>query len=92
MGFEDELEESRARLGKLKANVHVWAIQMYIDELRKKWRPKIKEIEGPVYHGSKADDIAKHTLYWDVINCKWDSKENAFRSYVIRTLQGVISI
>lgn len=91
MGFEDELEDNRARLGKLKANVHVWAIQQYIDLLKSKWTPQTKVIEGPVRHGSSVDE-STFTQYWDVVNCQWTSKEKAFRAYVMRTLEGVISI
>lgn len=90
MGFEDELEENRARLEKLKANVHVCAIRQYIDELKRKWHPSTKLIEGPIHHGSKKDDISESTLYWDVVNAKWTDKESAFRAYLMRKLEGMM--
>lgn len=82
--YDQGLEKSLERLQKLKANIHVWQIQNYIDELRAKWKPKTKNSEFEIYHGSKKGDIESTTLYWDELSLKWTTKESAFKGYVFK--------
>lgn len=75
------------RLKKLKANIHTWAMQKYIDELRENWKPLTQTNEVEIYHGSKKGDIVEYKLYFDERTLKWTTKEIAFQSYVMKHLK-----
>lgn len=75
------------RLKKLKANILIWAMHKYIDELRETWKPLTQINEVEIYHGSKKGDIVKHKLYFDERTLMWTTKEIAFQSYLMKNLK-----
>jgi hypothetical protein len=91
MSYQSELEEEYTRLQKLKYSVHVDAIKKFVADLRKRWRPRTKEIQGPVYHGSKQGEEDPHTLYWDELNNEWTTKEFAFQGHLLRKVKDIIN-
>lgn len=88
--FETIRDQSMERLQKLKANIHVWKILEYIDNLRKKWKPKTRISEFEVYHGSQKGDIKLITQYWDEYRCVWTDREAAFKGYVFKSVSEII--
>ncbi len=91
MSYQSELEEEYTRLQKLKYSVYVDAIKKFVADLRKRWRPRTKEIQGPVYHGSKQGEEDPHTLYWDELNSAWTTKEFAFQGYLLKKVKDLIN-
>lgn len=82
----DELIESKLRLEKLKLNIQIDNLKKLIQDLKSKWKPKTRLIEGKLIHGSKAGDEIQFTQYFDECSCEWVTEEVAFRGYIIKKI------
>lgn len=85
--FEDEMTVSNERLKKLKVNVHIWALQNCIDQLKAQWKPKMKTLDGIPYDEPNPIEEPCNVLYWDVSNAKWTNRDAAFKSYVFSVIK-----
>lgn len=89
--YDQVLEKSALRLYKLKANIHVWQIQQYIDDLRAKWKPKMKTLEGKPYTGPTPKEEPFDLLFWDEFQLKWTHKEMAFKGHVFNKVKELLN-
>lgn len=82
----EELIESRIRLEKLKLNIQIDNLKIWIQDLKSKWKPQTRLFEGKLIHGSKAGDEIQFTQYYDEYSCEWTTEEAAFRGFLFKTI------
>ncbi len=90
MSYQSDLEDEHTRLQKLKLNIHLDNLQRFVQEVKKQWIPRSKEIEGQFYHGSSKGLDLKVSLYWDELRCIWTTKELAFQGYLLKVIQELL--
>lgn len=90
MKYNDQLEEEFDRVNRLKANLHLRAIQDYLKEARRKWKPKTTEIEASDRTRFADGDSESGTLYFDEYNLVWTSKDIAFKGHVFKQISEIV--
>ena len=90
MKYNDQLEEEFDRINRLKANLHLTAIQDYLTEARRKWKPRTTEIEASDRTRFAEGDSQSTTLYFDEYNLVWTSKDIAFKGHVFKLISEIV--
>lgn len=78
---EEVLLQNMSQLDKLKANIHINAMQNFIEFLRKKWNPETLEVRGKNDTG---------LLYWDEYNHTYSIKQTAFQGFIFKNIIRII--
>lgn len=90
MKYNDQLEEEFDRINRLKANLHLTAIQDYLIEARRKWKPRTTEVEHSERMRFADGDSESTTLYFDEYNLVWTSKDIAFKGHVFKQISEIV--
>lgn len=90
MKYNDQLEEEFDRINRVKANLHLTAIQDYLTEARRKWKPRTTEIEHSERMRFADGDSENATLYFDEYNLVWTSKDIAFKGHVFKQISEIV--
>ncbi len=91
MSYQSDLEDEHIRFQKLKLNIHLDNLQRFVQEVKKQWVPKTKEVEGQFYHGSSKGMDLKILLYWDELRCTWTTKELAFQGHLLKVITELLN-
>ena len=90
MDYKAQLTEEMDRITRIKANLHLKAIQDYLNEARRKWKPRITEVEASDRTRFSDVDSESATLYFDEYNLVWTSKDIAFKGHVFKQISEIV--
>lgn len=79
MSYEEQLDEERLRLQKLQLNIQTSNLNKVIEELREKWKPETKEVEGWKHGGESVHE----RVFYNPFTETWTTKHLAFRGFVL---------